>query len=69
MSNKQSKIGEKINKIRKRMKISQDKLSKLSDLSLNTIVNIERGKNTNPTVETLKKIADALNVTLDELVN
>ena len=69
MSNNHSKIGKRIKKIRKQKKLSQDKLSKLADLSLNTIVNIEREKNTNPTVETLKKIANALNVTLDELVN
>jgi len=69
MSNNHSKIGKRIKEIRKQKKLSQDKLSKLADLSLNTIVNIEREKNTNPTVETLKKIANALNVTLDELVN
>jgi len=38
-------------------------------LSLNTIVKVENGVNTNPTIETLTKIAKALEVGVDDLIN
>jgi len=31
-------------------------------------VNVESGENSNPTIETLKKIADALEVSIEELL-
>jgi len=61
-------IGQNIRKIRRGQGISQDRLSKLADLSLNTIVNIESGANINPTIYTLNKIANALGVTVDDLM-
>jgi transcriptional regulator with XRE-family HTH domain len=70
MSNNISKsnIAKNIKKLRQEKGISQDRLSKLTDLSLNTIVNIEAGNNLNPTIETLEKIAKALEVSIDELL-
>lgn len=62
-----NRIGENIRKLRQKKKMSQDRLSKEADLALNTIVKIETGKNPNPTLETLQKIAKALGVSLDEL--
>jgi len=67
-NNQSSNISENIRKIRAEKGISQDRLSKLADLSLNTIVNVESGANPNPTVETLLKIADALGVSIEKLV-
>ena len=61
-------IGDNIRRFRFKKAISQDRLSKLSDLSLNTIVKIEAGKNANPTIVTLHKIARAFNVTVDDLI-
>jgi len=63
-----SKIGESIRKLRQQKKISQDRLSKEAYLALNTIVKIETGENSNPTLETLKKIAKALDISLDKLI-
>ena len=63
-----SKIGERIKKLRQQKKMSQDRLSKKADLALNTIVKIETGENPNPTLETLQKIAKALDVSLDQLL-
>jgi len=40
----------------------------LADLSLNTIVNVEAGNNPNPTIETIERIAKALEVSIDELL-
>ncbi|HQP91793.1 MAG TPA: TolC family protein, partial [Candidatus Omnitrophota bacterium] len=61
-------IGKNIKKIRRQKDVSQDRLSKLSDLSLNTIVKIESGRNPNPTIKTLSRIADSLNVKVDDLL-
>ena len=66
--NRKSKITKNIKKLRREKGISQDRLSKLADLSLNTIVNIEAGNNPNPTIETLQKIANALGVSLNKLI-
>ena len=70
MSNNNSKsmIGKNLKKIRQKKGISQDRLSKLADLSLNTVVTVESGLNPNPTIETLTKIAQALDVKVDDLI-
>jgi len=70
MSSKNSipKIGKNIKRIRQEKRISQDRLSKRADLALNTIVNIESGESPNPTIETLQKIANALEVSIEELI-
>ena len=65
---KRSTISENIKKYRAKLGISQDRLSKLSDVTYNTIIKIESGATCNPRVETLKKIADALKVSIDDLM-
>jgi len=67
-SNNNSKIADNIKKYRNKLGISQDKLSKLADVTYNTIIKIESGANKNPTIETLQKIAKALNVGVDDLL-
>jgi transcriptional regulator with XRE-family HTH domain len=72
MNNKASKktlnIGVNIKKTRQALGVSQDRLSKLADLSLNTVVNVESGQSPNPTIDTLYKIANGLNVSVDDLL-
>ena len=63
-----SKIADNIKKYRSKLGISQDKLSKLADVTYNTIIKIESGANINPTIETLSKIAKALTVGVDDLI-
>lgn len=63
-----STIGKNIKKFRQEKELSQDKLSKLADLSLNTVVNIELDENPNPTIETIQKIAKALDFSVDDLL-
>ncbi|QQS68363.1 helix-turn-helix transcriptional regulator [Candidatus Saccharibacteria bacterium] len=58
----------KIKKLREKKGLSQEKLARLADVSTNTIVNIESGKQTNPTIETVSKIAKALDVKIEELL-
>ncbi len=67
-NNKTSSIAQNIKNIRKKQGLSQDKLSKLAEVAYNTIVKIESGENSNPTIETLRKIAIALNVGVDDLI-
>ena len=61
-------LAENIKKLRKKKGLSQDKLAKLADITLTTFVKLESGANDNPTIKTLTKLADALGVSLDELV-
>jgi len=63
-----SNISDNIKKYRNKLGISQDRLSKLADVTYNTIIKIESGANTNPTIDTLTKIAKALNVGVDNLI-
>ncbi|MDD5489998.1 MAG: helix-turn-helix transcriptional regulator [Candidatus Moranbacteria bacterium] len=66
MSN--NKIAENLKKLRDKKGYSLEKVARLADLSLNTIVKIENGVNQNPTIETLTKIARALEVGVDDLI-
>jgi len=45
-----------------------EKVACLADLLLNTIVKIENGVNKNPTIETLTKIAKALELSVADLI-
>jgi len=68
MSNKQlSTIAKNIRKYRKEKNFSQDRLSKEAEVAYNTIVKIESGENPNPTVNTLERIAKALDVSIEKL--
>ncbi len=63
-----SAISKNIRKQRKKLKLSQGKLFNLAGVAYNTVVKIESGENPNPTIETLFKIANALNVSVEELL-
>ncbi|KKR85074.1 MAG: Transcriptional regulator, XRE family [Candidatus Uhrbacteria bacterium GW2011_GWA2_41_10] len=63
-----STISKNIRKLREQRGISQDRLSKLADISLNTIAKLELNENQNPTIETLQKIAKALDVKVEDLI-
>ena len=66
MSN--SKIGFNFKKLRAQKGYSLEKVARLADLSLNTVVRLESGTNKNPTIETLTRIARALEVSVDDLL-
>lgn len=63
-----SKIGNNIKRLRQAKNISQDRLSKLADVSLQTIVKTELDEKPNPKIETVQKIAKALGVSIDSLM-
>jgi len=61
-------LGKRIKELRTKLKISQDQLAKKANIPFSTLVKIEAGYTPNPSMETLIKIADAFDVTIDELV-
>jgi len=61
-------IAKTVKRLREKAGLSQEKLARLADVSNNTLINIEAGKQDNPTIETLKKIATALNVPIEDLI-
>ena len=63
-----STIGKNIKRLRQAKGISQDKLSKLADLSLQTVVKMELDDKPNPMIETVQKIAKALDISIDDLM-
>jgi len=63
-----SNIQTTLRKLREEKGLSQEKLARLSDVANNTIIKIEAGKNQNPTLDTLKKISKALEVSVDNLI-
>ncbi|MCK5027100.1 MAG: helix-turn-helix transcriptional regulator [Candidatus Pacebacteria bacterium] len=67
-ANKKSTIANNIKKYRQELGVSQDRLSKMADITYNTIIKIESGGNQNPTIDTLSKIANALGVGVDDLI-
>ena len=61
-------LAKKVKRLREKSGLSQEKLARLADVSNNTIINIEAGKQNNPTIDTLKKVARAMNVPVEELI-
>lgn len=55
--------------LRKKKGMTQEELANEADISRMTIYNYENGNRQSPDVNSLKKIADALDVTLDYLLD
>ena len=68
MSKGKYPLAENLKKLRGKKRLSQDRLAKLADVANNTIIKIEQGENMNPTLDTLKKIAKALDTSVDDLI-
>jgi transcriptional regulator with XRE-family HTH domain len=61
---KLSTIEKNIRRYRKEKNLFQDRLSKEAEVAYNTIVKIESGENSNSTVDTLERVAEALGVSI-----
>lgn len=67
MSNNQN-LAKNVKRLREAKGLSQEKLARLADVANNTLIKMETGENKNPTLETLKKVAQALEVSVDDLI-
>ena len=61
-------LTKKVLALRKKAGWSQQKLAEKAGLSYNMITKIEQGVAKQPTIQTVIKIADAFNISLDKLV-
>lgn len=61
-------IAEKIRNYRSKLALTQEELAIKAKIPYTTLVKIESGQVKNPTVKTLKKIASALDITVDNLL-
>ena len=62
-------LSNNIKKLREAKGLSQEKLARLADVANNTLIKMESGENQNPTLVTLKKVAKAFGVSVDDLIN
>ena len=63
-----NKIRSNFKKLRAQKGYSLEKVARLAELSLNTVVRLESGVNKNPTIKTLTRIAHALDVNVGDLI-
>ena len=61
-------LANNIKKLREAKGLSQEKLARLADVANNTLIKMESGENQNPTLVTLKKVAKAFGVSVDNLI-
>ena len=61
-------LANNIKRLREAKGLSQEKLARLADVANNTLIKMESGENQNPTLVTLKKIAKAFDVSVDDLI-
>ncbi len=61
-------LAQNIRKIRLKRGFSQERLARSANISNATLVKIEAGTAKEPTITTVAKIAQALDVSIDELV-
>ena len=61
-------LANNIKRLREAKGLSQEKLARLADVANNTLIKMESGENQNPTLVTLKKVAKAFGVSVDNLI-
>ena len=61
-------ISKNLKKLRKKAGLSQDQLARKANIPYSTYLKIESGYTSNPSIQAIVNIADALQVTLDQLV-
>lgn len=55
-------------KLRKERGLTQEGLARKANISYHTLIKLESGGIRNPKIETILKLAGALNISIDELV-
>jgi len=62
-------ISENIKKLRAKLGLTQDDLAKKADIKYTTLMKVESGTVNKPSVQTMAKIAKALGISIEELLN
>ena len=62
-------LANNVKRLREAKGLSQEKLARLADIANNTLIKMESGENKNPTLDTLKKVAKAFGVSVDDLID
>ena len=68
MNKNEKTIGEKIKAWRKTKDLTQDALAKKAGMPYTTLAKIESDVIQNPSLQTITKIAEGLEITLDQLI-
>ena len=61
-------ISRNLKNLRNKTGLSQDQMARKANMSLSTYLKVENGVTPNPSIQTLLNIAEALEISLDELV-
>jgi len=61
-------ISENIKRLRNKLGLTQDDLAKEADIKYTTLMKVESGTVNKPSVQTMAKIAKALNVSIEDLL-
>ncbi len=61
-------ISKNIKKLRKQSGLSQDQMARKANMPLSTYLKVENGVTPNPSIQTLLNVAEALEISLDELI-
>ena len=64
-----NKLGKKIQKLRKESGLSQDEFARKADVPYTTLTKVETGVIKKPSVFVVAKIADALSISVDDLLS
>lgn len=62
-------IGDVIQEIRKQKLLTQEELAIKAEISYTSLVKIERGQVANPTIKTIQKLAKALEISVDDILD
>jgi transcriptional regulator with XRE-family HTH domain len=64
-----NQLGQKIKKLRLKLGLSQDDFARKADVPYTTLTKVETGVIKKPSVFVVSKIATALSVSVDDLIN
>ena len=62
-------ISKNVKRLRKQSGLSQDQMARKANMPLSTYLKVENGVTPNPSIQTLLNVAEALEISLDELVD
>ena len=69
MENINIRFGKRLKSLRTKKKLTQAKLAELADLEYKYIQRLEGNKPSSPTLNSLEKLANALNISISKLVD